>query len=225
MFDDLWDSRVHVIEPFPIPGSWRIDRSFDWGSARPFSVGWWAESDGTEVSLDGNGRVMSWPRGTLFRIGEWYGCSGNANEGLRMPDTEIARGIVQREQQMGIYGRVRPGPADNQIFNRDHNTADSTANIMDRHGVRFVRSDKTSGSRVRGWQAIRDRLAASAEKPVERPGMYVFDVCCDFISIMPALSRSEKNPEDIDTDTEDHIADETRYRVAWRPNQMTVTRW
>lgn len=30
MFDDLWNPGVHVIAPFEIPSSWRIDRSFDW---------------------------------------------------------------------------------------------------------------------------------------------------------------------------------------------------
>ncbi|MBN1125268.1 MAG: terminase family protein [Sedimentisphaerales bacterium] len=40
MFDDVWDRDVHVIEPFDIPATWRIDRSFDWGSSKPYSVGW-----------------------------------------------------------------------------------------------------------------------------------------------------------------------------------------
>ena len=49
MFDDVWKRDVHVIAPFEIPHSWEITRSFDWGSSKPFSVGWWAESDGTEA--------------------------------------------------------------------------------------------------------------------------------------------------------------------------------
>src|SRR5690606_31152314 len=45
MFDDVWDRAVHVLKPFPVPDSWRVDRSCDWGSSKPFSFGWWAESD------------------------------------------------------------------------------------------------------------------------------------------------------------------------------------
>ncbi|MEE1049882.1 MAG: phage terminase large subunit, partial [Clostridia bacterium] len=33
---------THVIKPFKIPDQWTIYRSFDFGYARPFSVGWWA---------------------------------------------------------------------------------------------------------------------------------------------------------------------------------------
>src|SRR5207248_4713081 len=50
MFDgDAWNRKIHVLQPFPIPHSWRIDRSFDWGSSKPYSVGFWAESDGTKI--------------------------------------------------------------------------------------------------------------------------------------------------------------------------------
>ena len=51
MFDDLWDATKHIVAPFKIPYTWRITRSFDWGSSKPFSVGWWALSDGTEATM------------------------------------------------------------------------------------------------------------------------------------------------------------------------------
>src|SRR5262252_5305849 len=41
-FFDCWESKRHVIEPFAIPSEWLRFRSMDWGSASPFSVGWWA---------------------------------------------------------------------------------------------------------------------------------------------------------------------------------------
>jgi hypothetical protein len=40
MFGDLWREALHVVDPFEIPPSWHLDRSFDWGSSRPYSVGW-----------------------------------------------------------------------------------------------------------------------------------------------------------------------------------------
>lgn len=69
MFDDLWDPAVHVLQPFDIPRSWRIDRTFDWGASRPYSIGFWAESDGSDVRLD-NGEPLHTLRGDLFRIAE-----------------------------------------------------------------------------------------------------------------------------------------------------------
>ena len=33
---------THVIRPFSIPKDWKIYRGFDFGYAKPFSVGWYA---------------------------------------------------------------------------------------------------------------------------------------------------------------------------------------
>jgi hypothetical protein len=209
MFDDLWDSKKHVIEPFIIPSSWMIDRAFDWGSARPFSVGWWAQSDGTDATMQ-DGSKRSFPRGTLFRIGEWYGCSGKPNEGLYMTATKVAEGIVAREERMMIRARVRPGAADSAIYTV---TDDQTiAQNMAKAGVQWIPADKRPGSRKNGWELMRNRLEAAALGD-DRPGLYVFDTCRDFIRTVPSIARDEKDPEDVDTEAEDHIADEVRYRI------------
>jgi hypothetical protein len=50
-FGAVWSRKVHVLTPFAIPLGWRLDRSFDWGAAKPFSIGWWAESDGSPVQV------------------------------------------------------------------------------------------------------------------------------------------------------------------------------
>lgn len=210
MFDDVWHRPTHVLEPFPIPASWRIDRSFDWGSSKPFSVGWWAESDGTEAVL-ADGTRRTFPRGTLFRIGEWYGWNGRPNEGLKMSDSGIAEGIIQRQVDLGIASRVRPGPADSSIF--DEVNGDSPAKIQERHRVRWEKADKSPGSRKRGWQLLRGRLKASRVERMEEPGLFVFSTCQQFIRTVPVLPRLGRDPDDIDTDAEDHIADEVRYRI------------
>ena len=120
MFDDVWSSTHNVVEKFRLPLSWRLFRSFDWGSSKPFSVGWWAESDGTDCLMP-DGQWKSTVRGDLFRIAEWYGWTGAPNVGLRMLATQITKGIIERELKMGIYGRVKPGPADSAI-NTEENT-------------------------------------------------------------------------------------------------------
>lgn len=210
MFDDVWEEGRHVLVPFAIPKSWRIDRAFDWGSSKPFSVGWWAESDGTEaVMADGTKRTF--PRGTLFRIAEWYGWNGRPNEGLKLSDAGIADGIVKHQTDLGIADRVRPGPADSSIF--DETNGDSPAKIQERHKVRWEKADKSPGSRNRGWQLMRGRLMASKAPRMEEPGLFVFNTCRQFIRTFPVLPRSDKDPDDIDTDAEDHVADESRYRV------------
>ena len=41
----------------------------------------------------------------------------------------------------------------------------------------------------------------------------MFNTCRQFIRTFPVLPRDDKKPDDIDTEAEDHIADEARYRV------------
>lgn len=62
-FFDCWSSKI-IIRPFGIPSHWARYRSYDWGSASPFSVGWWAVADGRSTksprvrwSVTGNGMV------------------------------------------------------------------------------------------------------------------------------------------------------------------------
>lgn len=215
MFDDVWNQDKHVIKPFEIPASWRIDRSFDWGSSKPFSVGWWAESDGTNTK---DGR--SYPRSTVFRIAEWYGWNGKPNEGCRMLATEIARGILQREQEMGILSRVRSGPADSSIFDTQNGVC--IADDMARIGVRWERADKGPGSRKNGFEFMRKMMKSSLAAPMEEPGLFIFDTCRHFIRTVPVLPRSERDPDDVDSDAEDHVVDESRYRLNMPKRTVSV---
>lgn len=230
MFDDVWDSHQHIIKPFKIPPNWRIDRSFDWGSSAPFSVGWWAESDGSDVQLP-DGTWRSTVRGDLFRIAEWYGWTGKSNQGLRMLANDVAAGIIEREIAMGLHGRVKPGPADNSIWdvqNGNSIAADMARNVKVKgksyKGVQWLRSDKSPGSRIAGWEKIRKYLKNGQKQyievngtkvpiPREKPGLFVFNTCTMFIDLFPILPRDEVNQDDVDTDAEDHIGDEVRYKL------------
>jgi hypothetical protein len=49
--------------------------------------------------------------------------------------------------------------------------------------------------------------------------LYAAHECEDFWRTMPTLQHDEKNVEDLDTDGEDHIADEVRYACMSRPWQ------
>jgi len=216
MFDDVWNRKVHVVAPFKIPPSWRIDRSFDWGSAKPYSVGFWAESDGCDVVLP-NGTSRATQRGDLFRIGEIYGWTGKPDEGTRELATEVARKIV-RFQSL-IRRTVNPGPADSSIFTMDN--GNSISGDMEKVGVRWLPSDKKSGSRVNGWELMRERFNNAKRR--EGPGLFVFDTCRQFIRTVPVCPRDSRKPDDLDTTVEDHVADETRYRCLAKRHSMTVT--
>lgn len=232
MFDDVWDSQYHLVIPFKIPDTWRIDRSFDYGSSHPFSVGWWAESDGCDIVV--NGVRKSTIRGDLYRIFEWYGTSGKTNQGTRMLANAIAGGIVERELRQGIHKRVQPGPADNAIWTLENGNsiaADMARKVrinvdgttVEHKGVSWTRSNKDSGSRKVGWEQVRKYLANALPyeqvdgkdipRPREKPGLFAFNTCTYFADLFPVLPRDEDDMDDVDTDSEDHIGDEVRYKV------------
>lgn len=228
MFDDVWDTAYNVVNAFLIPQTWRITRSFDWGSSKPFSVGWWATSDGSDVLL-ANGKVISTVRGDTFRIREWYGTTGKPNQGLQLLASEIAAGIIERELMWGIHGRVFPGAADSQIYevqNGNSIAADmqkpQRVNGLIHPGIIWVPADKSSGSRINGWEICRKLVKnASPVQPDgsmrqrEKPGMFVFrEYCPHFIELFPTLPRDEIKYDDVDTESEDHIGDETRYHIS-----------
>ena len=209
MFDDVWSRDKHVIEPFKIPSTWKIDRSFDWGSSKPFSVCWWAESDGTEATLK-DGTVRCFTRGTVFHIFEWYGWDGKTpDKGIKLSAGEIAKGIKDREAKFAF--KVFPGPADSSIYTEENKNC--IADDMEAAGVTWQKANKRPGSRVNGWERIRKLLKASLQSPQEEAGMYIFSNCHQFVRTIPTLPRDENNPDDVNTNAEDHIGDAVRYRV------------
>ncbi|MCG8043779.1 MAG: terminase family protein [Candidatus Thiodiazotropha endolucinida] len=226
-FDDVWSYDL-IIEPFPIPASWRIDRSLDWGSSRPFSVGWWALTDGTEVELP-TGRTFCPPAKSLIRIHEWYGAKKNvSNTGLRLPSSQVAEGIKERERRLKklkiISGKIFPGPADNSIRDTGDEETPSVEDVMKRYGVKWSKSNKKPGSRIVGLELLRQRMIETKKPYPELPAIYFFNTCLHTIEILPGLPRDETNPEDVDTDSEDHIYDEIRYRVLATANEATSIR-
>jgi hypothetical protein len=213
--DDVWKSKVHIVPRFKIPKTWYVDRSFDWGSSHPFSVGWWAEANGEEATLP-DGSTFCPPAGTLIQIYEWYGCTaGKHNEGLRLSAATIAKQIKEIDTMLYTEGWIPespwPGPADNQIRDVREIEVDTIEKKMEDEGVRWTHSDKSPGSRINGLQLMRDRLSASIAK--ERPGLYFMQNCKASIDILPTLPRDEDKPDDVDTESEDHVYDMTRYRV------------
>lgn len=224
--DDVWSTHC-ILHRFKVPSSWRIDRAFDWGSQHPFSVGWFAEADGTEAVLE-DGSVFCPSKGSIIQIGEWYGTKAiGTNEGLKLSSKDIALGIVERENELRsgewISGDVYAGAADNQISNVIDKSVPTIAESMAKQGVRFTKSDKSAGSRVVGLNLMRDRLREASRDYPESPALYFMDNCRSSIAILPTLPRDKIKPEDVDTKAEDHVYDMVRYRVLASKKALTKT--
>lgn len=185
---------THIIAAFEIPSDWTIYRSFDWGYHRPFSVGWWA------VAHDG----------CAYRILEYYGCKSTPNTGVEMiPDEVFAEVHRIESEHRWLKGKKIFGVADPAIWNAQ--TGESVADVAAKHQVYFSRGDN---ARIPGWLQCQYRLA------FDKNGfamMYVFENCKDFARTIPTLVYDERKVEDLNTDGEDHIADEWRYFCMSRP--------
>ncbi|MDH4228936.1 MAG: terminase family protein [Nitrospirota bacterium] len=194
---EMWRADRHVIEPFAVPPRWTRFRALDWGSSKPFSVGWWAVSDG---AVDG---ILA---GALVRYREWYGWDGKPDHGLRLTSEQVARGIREREAD---DERIAYSVADPAVFGR--HDGPTVAERMAEHGVILRRA---TNDRKAGFQEMRSRLTGLDGRPM----LLAFSTCRNgFLRTVPDLVLCPHDPEDVDTTQEDHAYDEARYACMSRP--------
>lgn len=190
--EGVWDAKRHIVEPFPIPSTWKVWKAMDWGYARPYCVLWFA--------LDPDGVHYIWR--------ELYGIGEKPNEGSREDAAKVARkvrNIEERDERLGYEYRLNL--ADPAIFSKIG--ADrSIGQIFREGGVKWQEAWNAKGSRVNGAQEVIRLLAEDKLK--------VFSTCKHWLRTIPSIPPSDDNPEDVDTDAEDHAWDTTRYGVMRR---------
>lgn len=211
-FFDCWhDWKRHggILKPFELPDFWLRFRSFDWGSARPFSCGWWAVASDDCPRPEG---II--PRGALVRYREWYG-KQSPNVGLKMNAADVAKGIRERTLD---DEEISYSTADPSIFAQDGGP--SIAERMLNAGVLTTRADNRRVGKLGalgGWDQMRERFAGEEIGGEARPMIYCFDTCHDSIRTIPVLQHDQVRAEDLDTESEDHAADDWRYACMSRP--------
>lgn len=194
----------HIVEPFTIPEHWARIRAGDWGSAKPFSIGWYAVSDGT---------MARFPRGALIKYREWYGMRpGQMNVGVQMTAEEVGEGIAELEQGE----RISDGVLDPSAFSQNGGPSIAERMMAAAKGVFWRPADNkriAARGAMGGWDQVRARLKGSDDRPL----IYFFSTCVHTIRTLPALQHDQHKPEDVDTEGEDHAPDETRYACMSRP--------
>jgi hypothetical protein len=205
---DQFDKDIHILEPFLIPADWARIRGFDWGYSKPFATLWAAVSDGSLVICDGIKR--SFPRGALIFYREYYGCTGKANEGLKLSNKEIAEETMEVQQGEKMSDMV----ADPAIF--DVSRGKSIAEELAEHGCYYREADN---KRINGWQQIRSRLIGEDGKPL----IYFTKDCKNLLRTLPIMQYDPSKPEDLDSDLEDHAVDTLRYVCMSRPIVVNIT--
>ena len=108
-----------------------------------------------------------------------------------------------------MRGRNIDGVADPSIW--DGSRGESVYEAACRHGIYFR---KGVNDRIPGWMQIHYRLQFDQNGFAR---MYIFRNCREFIRTIPLMQYDANKVEDLDSDLEDHIADETRYACMDRP--------
>ena len=183
-----FNKSIHVVDPFDIPKGWQKFRAADWGYSSPACVLWFA------IDYDNN----------LWIYRELYTKKITADV--------FARKVLELEH--GEY--VRYGVLDASTWAKRGDIGPSIAETMIQQGCRWRPSDRTPKSRISGKLEIHKRLKPS-ENEKKEPGLRIFSSCRNLIRTLPILPLDESNPEDINTDVEDHAYDALRYGCMSRP--------
>jgi len=219
-FFDCW-SQKNVIQPMEVPKTWVRFRSADWGSASPFSVGWWA------VVQDDHQRPTL-PRGAMVRYREWYGSTDPAagGKGLKLTAEAVADGIVSREKDDPRLAYAVLDPAAFAVDGGPSIAERINSKLAARKMASFRAADNTRVAQnagrdrrgpMNGWDAMRARIIGNAGVPM----IYCFDTCTASIRTIPLLQHDPARAEDLDTESEDHAADDWRYACSSRPWMRT----
>ena len=188
-----FDKEIHVVPSFEIPNGWTKIRAADFGYAAHSGILWGA------VDFDGG----------LWIYRELY-----VN---RLTADKLGELIIDTEEG---DGRIQDALLDSSCWAKRGDSGPSIAEAINATGCRFRPSDRSPGSRVAGKIELHKRLAINDE--TEEPGIRILDNCRNLISQLAAIPVDPRNPEDVDTKSEDHLYDALRYMIQSRPSNRRM---
>lgn len=190
-----WNRAMHVIDPFDIPVWWTRIRMVDYGHFAPWCCLWAAfDEDGNAVVYRENYERQLTPSQQCEMI---------------LASQLVGERPTYTVMDPSTFAKTGVGPPIAQQY-------------MD-HGVPVRRA---LNARVDGWARVREYLRAREgpplpddpeKKPTLMVGLRIFKTCTNLVRTLPMLVHDTKNPEDLDSDGEDHAADALRYGLMSRP--------
>jgi phage terminase large subunit len=178
-----WNRERHVVRAFDIPSHWLKWKATDWGFASPFSTHWYAKDPDTR---------------RIYVYREFYGAN--------LTDRQQARGIQDMSPETETYFIHYADPSLWERKNREGKVF-STADEYKAEGINLTKADN---DRLSGKRKVNNLLA---DLPDGEPGLQIFDTCPHLIEQLGNLASDKHNPEDVDTDQEDHAYDDLRYSL------------
>jgi len=182
-----WDYDIHVVTPFAIPPHWGRIRCLDWGYTNPTAVLW--------IAFDPNSKPT---KAYVYRE-------------LSLTNTNVEQ-VTMEIMRLSEGEKISYTVADPSLWSvTQYEKGTSLASKFMDYGVPMMRADN---ARVAGWSQVHSYLY---HDETTLPMLAVFNNCFDLIRTLPALIHDQKNPEDLNTEGEDHWCDALRYGLMTKP--------
>lgn len=189
-FFNEWREARHVVEPYPggVPKGWKLVRAIDHGRTKPTCCLWGA--------IDFDGRLH------IYR--EYY---------MAGVDADINAQKIKELSKDEVYAFTI---LDSACFSKT-GTEETIAEIYERNGVLCLPATK---NRKSGWVLVHEYLRGDEFLTADRtlamqPRVVFYRICYNSIRTIPTLLHDESDPEDLDTNGEDHAADALSYILQW----------
>jgi hypothetical protein len=237
-----WSILHHVIKPQPVPKDVPLFMTFDWGFGAPFSVGWWW--------IDSDGRFYRFAEWYGWNGTQNHGLRLSDSE-IAQGIIKKEKAMGFEVEKDGVVNPQITRLCDPTCFNKKPDykgggQGQSTAEEFRHNGLVLRPGD---ASRVLKWRQMHQRLnvpditdefCANKEgfhksdrglwynekgEHITKygvPMLQVYSSCNHFIRTVPDLVTNPNNIEDIDTDGEDHVADEVALICMARPLSQGV---
>lgn len=182
-----WRTSVHVCATFDIPSEWTRYMVVDYGYAKPYAVLWAARPPNTNF---------------LWFYREHYGAGVSSKEQVRR-----AREAVPPDEKIQFC------VLDPSMFSKRPEEGSPISDDWKALGIELIRGNN---ERIPGWTVMRECLdwtEGPGGEVVVIPRMHVMESCPNLIRTIPQLQMDKNNPEDADTEGEDHGPDGCRYLI------------
>lgn len=214
MFGDKFRPTLHgkpwhvLSRAFAIPATWEIWRGGDDGFKSPASVHWLTRDPDV---------------GTIYVIREIY------KSGM-LPD-DFAKLTLRIDKSIRLdYGdgdyetnsANLTGIMDSAAFSDTGTGRKSRGAQMNEYGCRWTpiikERDKTNEKsfRVMRVQLMHAMLMPNKRDPLLKPGIRIFPNCTELVRTLGTIPVDETDPEDVDTESEDHAFDSVTYGASKR---------
>lgn len=184
---------IHIVNRTEVPDGVRIWRSCDWGYDKPYCVLWFY------ADFDGN----------VYVINELYGQGPKVNKGSREDPEAVAARIKEVEIRNGWD--VKHGFLDSQCWAQQGGRTIAQMLTHSPSGKLFWRPwPKGPGSRKIQKQVVHNYLRVINETS----RLFFYARCKHLIRTISTVPLDIRDPEDVDTNSEDHAYDALRGGLA-----------